>query len=264
MLPEIYGVRVYPVVLVGAVMASACLAMSGTSRQALPLGVWRASAAVAVLAAFALLGSKIWWLAEQSDSVAPLGALLFTVRGFRAPGGFLGVCVGTVMCGTLWGWESTGRLLDRIALPAALAMAVVRIGCLLEGCCFGAVSSVPWAIRFPATSHAWRSQVEARLIAGTPGEAMYPVHPLQAYFLLLALCVAASLKIARRRNLCSVPGSMFALFLAMHEGGKAILETWRGPAPRVDLQLGDATLALIGVIGLVLACARRPGRVASA
>jgi phosphatidylglycerol---prolipoprotein diacylglyceryl transferase len=39
---------------------------------------------------------------------------------------------------------------DLIAPSMALGLAIGRVGCLLNGCCFGAVCDHPWAITFPA------------------------------------------------------------------------------------------------------------------
>ncbi len=61
------------------------------------------------------------------------------------------------------------RVLD-IATPAlAAAHALGRVGCFLNGCCFGSVSELPWAVHYPAGSEADRN---------FHGEA---VHPVQLY-----------------------------------------------------------------------------------
>ena len=43
---------------------------------------------------------------------------------------------------------------DILAPSVALGYAVGRIGCLLNGCCFGRACELPWAIRFPDI-HDW-------------------------------------------------------------------------------------------------------------
>ncbi len=50
-------------------------------------------------------------------------------------------------------------LMDLVAAPLALAMGLGRIGCLLTGCCYGQLSDLPWAIRFPAGSPAFQHQL---------------------------------------------------------------------------------------------------------
>jgi phosphatidylglycerol:prolipoprotein diacylglycerol transferase len=41
---------------------------------------------------------------------------------------------------------------DLIAPSMALGLALGRIGCFLNGCCFGGVCELPWAVQFPAQS----------------------------------------------------------------------------------------------------------------
>ncbi len=56
-------------------------------------------------------------------------------------------------------------LCDLIAPSLALGLAVGRIGCLMNGCCFGSVCDYPWAVTFPAGTPPeytppYRAQVE--------------------------------------------------------------------------------------------------------
>lgn len=50
--------------------------------------------------------------------------------------------------------------LDVLAIGLFLALAFGRIGCFLNGCCYGKPADLPWAVRFPYGSFAYRSQVE--------------------------------------------------------------------------------------------------------
>lgn len=58
---------------------------------------------------------------------------------------------------------SVRRYLDILAVGLMLALAFGRIGCFLNGCCFGKPTNLPWAVRFPYWSHAYHSQVTADL-----------------------------------------------------------------------------------------------------
>lgn len=53
--------------------------------------------------------------------------------------------------------------LDIIAPSAALGLAIGRLGCFLNGCCFGGTCDLPWAVRFPfgsnAALHQWKEQL---------------------------------------------------------------------------------------------------------
>jgi len=51
------------------------------------------------------------------------------------------------------------RALDILAVGLMLGLGFGRIGCLLNGCCFGRPTDLPWGIRFPYNSYAYISQI---------------------------------------------------------------------------------------------------------
>jgi phosphatidylglycerol---prolipoprotein diacylglyceryl transferase len=60
------------------------------------------------------------------------------------------------------------RCLDILAIGLMLALAFGRVGCFLNGCCFGKPSNLPWAIRFPYRSFSYESQVSPDLNRNRP------------------------------------------------------------------------------------------------
>ena len=77
--------------------------------------------------------------------------------GLEVYGGFITVVVAVLVY--LWAWRHSIRwYLDIVAPSAALGMAIGRIGCFLNGCCFGGVCDLPWAVRFPYGSPAQYEQ----------------------------------------------------------------------------------------------------------
>jgi phosphatidylglycerol:prolipoprotein diacylglycerol transferase len=86
------------------------------------------------------------------------------------------------------------RLLDVVAPSLALGIALGRIGCFLNGCCYGDLCTLPWGVAFPHDSPPWREQVAMGLIAASSRWSL-PVHPTQLYsaidgFVLLFLLTA--------------------------------------------------------------------------
>jgi phosphatidylglycerol:prolipoprotein diacylglycerol transferase len=61
------------------------------------------------------------------------------------------------------------RYLDVLAIGLMLALVFGRIGCFLNGCCFGKPADLPWAVRFPYDSFAYRSQISPNLERNRPG-----------------------------------------------------------------------------------------------
>ncbi len=51
------------------------------------------------------------------------------------------------------------QYLDILAIGLMAALAIGRIGCFCNGCCYGKPTNLPWAVRFPYGSDAYRSQV---------------------------------------------------------------------------------------------------------
>ncbi|MGC8639264.1 MAG: prolipoprotein diacylglyceryl transferase [Isosphaeraceae bacterium] len=70
--------------------------------------------------------------------------------------------------------------LDVMAPAIMVGTLFGRLGCFLNGCCYGDVCNVPWAVRFPKPSVAWHDQWLNGLI---PPDATYssPLHPTQLY-----------------------------------------------------------------------------------
>lgn len=207
------------------------------------------SAGEAVTAAAWLTGAAVYWWAarqERRDTEGTgwlmlaglaggvLGAKLVQAVVSGAPLGALGGR--TVLGGLAGGWlavelakrvlgmpRSTGDLWA-LALPAGEA--VGRVGCLLNGCCSGAATSLPWA-------------VDGR-------------HPAQLY--AAAGCAAIFLLLLRVR--LPREGDRFRLFLALYCTLRFALEFVRGPAPMA----GPLTLAQWACLaGLALAWRRRGG-----
>ena len=58
-----------------------------------------------------------------------------------------------------------GALSFAAAFPIMLGIAIGRIGCLMNGCCFGGVCDKPWAIVFPKDSPAYMHQVDEGVIS---------------------------------------------------------------------------------------------------
>ena len=51
-------------------------------------------------------------------------------------------------------------LADLIAPGVMLGVGLGRIGCFLNGCCYGGISDLPWAVQFPPGSPAYIDQVQ--------------------------------------------------------------------------------------------------------
>ncbi|MGQ9760820.1 MAG: prolipoprotein diacylglyceryl transferase [Thermogutta sp.] len=97
---------------------------------------------------------------KTAGPVAGLMAVLNVAQGGLV---VYGSVIGGLLGIALYAWRQRMRLLSILDLltPCFLiGLAFGRIGCFLNGCCFGGVCELPWAVQFPAGSFAYLSQVE--------------------------------------------------------------------------------------------------------
>src|SRR5215470_14999032 len=211
---------VYPLI-VGLAFAVGFLVVLQASRAAgIPTG--RLMLLQLGLAALGHIGGRLYLLLEFG---APWGWSDLLAVGYRHPGSIAGVLLGlAVLPRLLLPGVSLALLADCIAPAIAFSTVVMRVGCFVAGCCAGTVSGLPWAIQFPPDSRVSRLHARLGLISSSSLPSLH-VHPLQLYFLLLALSVGVFLVWFRSRK--TYDGQVFLLFLAIHEIGKAGLETLR-------------------------------------
>jgi phosphatidylglycerol:prolipoprotein diacylglycerol transferase len=137
------------------------------------------------------------------------GAVAFLVYRFRYPfplRPFLDVLAPSIAIGTLFG----------------------RLGCFLNGCCFGDTCSLPWAVEFPAKSPPWVHQEVAGLIAP---DALWslPVHPTQLYSAFDAFVILLLLSAyypLRRRD-----GAVMGLLMITYPISRCLIEYLRNDEP---------------------------------
>ncbi len=106
------------------------------------------------------------------------------------------------------------RLADAAVPGLVLGLVLMRIGCYLNGCCFGAITEVPWGVTFDPGTAAWSHQLAtgAGGVLGTLLGNVRPVHPTQLYEMAGTLaCGAVAWWLTRRRAPDGVPFLAFAL-----------------------------------------------------
>lgn len=142
------------------------------------------------------------------------------------------VLYGSILGGTVaflayWAWRRFPfrPTIDVIAPSLALGIALGRVGCFLNGCCFGDLcEDLPWGVRFPAQSAPWFDQVHHRLIAPDAAWSR-PVHPTQLYSALDGLILLGLLSAyypLRRRD-----GEVMALLAVTYPITRFLIERLR-------------------------------------
>jgi phosphatidylglycerol:prolipoprotein diacylglycerol transferase len=80
------------------------------------------------------------------------------------------------------------KFADTITPFIGVGIALMRVGCFLNGCCFGKVTDLPWGVKFPLLSPAHIHQVTENALRSLE---VLPVHPTQIYELIAALIGSA-------------------------------------------------------------------------
>jgi len=137
------------------------------------------------------------------------------------------------------------EVMDVLAAPIAFGSGVGRFGCLLNGCCWGKVAHVPWAIRFPADSLPWQAQVRDGFIDSSAAWSL-PVHPTQLYLVAAGLltCLITLVWFKYRRR----PGETVIGLMAGYGITRFVIEFYRADVPIVWAGLTIAQLLSIGLL----------------
>lgn len=178
----------------------------------------------------ALIGSRLGsalFVYREFYSRNPLALLSPEVGGKTIVGGLIGGYLGVIIAKKILKVNrSTG---DLFAPGLALGIAIGRIGCFFNGCCFGLATNLPWAVRF---------QGELR-------------HPTQIYesmfdFLLFFYLWRIRKKVKRE-------GDLFKIFLLMYSFFRFWIEFLRADKVNGMFNLSLAQLISISVFILVSA-----------
>lgn len=130
-----------------------------------------------------------------------------------------------------------GQGMDLVFTPLILGLAIGRIGCFLNGCCYGKPCDLPWAMTFPHHSHP------------------VPVHPTQIYEMILDLALLGFLLFWWGKR--KFAGENTLLSFGLYGAVRFFVEFFRYNSP--DMMWGALSLAqwaglamFIVLLGIVL------------
>ncbi len=159
-------------------------------------------------------------------------------------GGFIGATIAGAIY-IRWKKLPLWKTADVLAPSIALGSVFGRTGCLLNGCCYGKPTNMPWAITF--------TNPEAREQSGTPLN--IPLHPTEIYDGLLNFALYIFLAWLFRRK--KFDGQIFATYLICYAVIRGIVEIYRGDYTNLHYHFGLTPAQWIGVpifiAGLALA-----------
>ena len=179
-----------------------------------------------------------YWKDEYAGR--PLSEIFMIRNGFVYYGGFIGAGVAAFIY-IRWKKLPLWKTADVLAPSIALGNVFGRIGCFLNGCCYGRACDLPWAVRFPSDHP-------------TGGA---PVHPTQIYDSLDNFLLYLLLAWLFRHK--KFDGQVFATYLIGYAITRSIMECFRGDYPpdhiHYGLTPGELVSIPIFIAGLALAAA---------
>jgi phosphatidylglycerol:prolipoprotein diacylglycerol transferase len=188
-----------------------------------------------------LLYAAFHWSQYRNDL---LGIFRIWEGGMMFFGGFLG----GFLLGALYLRKqniSVLKISDTVAPALGLGLFFTRIGCFLNGCCFGKPSLLPWAVRFPD-----------ECVAGVSSLSGSALHPTQLYESIFGLALFFFLN--NRLTKSFRQGTIFAQFLIFYGGFRFGIDFIRYYENNANFWINQ-----IIAIGLVIAGAiiiRRSGK----
>jgi phosphatidylglycerol:prolipoprotein diacylglycerol transferase len=140
-------------------------------------------------------------------------------------------------------------LADLIAPSLAVGLAIGRIGCLLNGCCYGGICEWPWAVTFPSESPPFKSQVALGETLGFALGAVRDAPPVVARVRKGSDACQQGLRpgdVLLRVNGTAVKSSADAqqMFTAVHAMRGPVTLDVRGDRQIGDRQIGDRQIVL--------------------
>jgi phosphatidylglycerol:prolipoprotein diacylglycerol transferase len=196
---------------------------------------------VLVILVASIVGARGFYAITHPAEFAgdPLGAFRLWEGGLTLIGGFvLGTAAGFAYM--RYAGLPMHLTADVLAPSVALGSGIARLGCFLNGCCFGVPGHEAWCVRFPANSAAGMQ---------FPGQALQPSQLFNAgagvvlFFVLLWL-----------RPRLKVPGQLWWSFVLLFSLVRIPIDQtrWYEPSAYV-IRWGERGLTDSELVGLVLA-----------
>jgi phosphatidylglycerol:prolipoprotein diacylglycerol transferase len=249
-LPEIghfgfFHLRTYGLMLAVAFLVGTWVGLREARRMGIDEDAFLSVVLVALVSA--IFGARLLYVLEHIDEYRRSWPTVLAVwqGGLTLYGGIVAGSVGGLWMAKqlklpMW------RVADALAPSIALGTVFGRIGCFLNGCCYGKPTRVPWGVVYPPDSF--------------PGLEFgaEPIHPSQLYFSGASLVLFAFLWSIRKRT--AVPGHLFWLFVVLYALIRIPLDMTRAyeahsvvaQIGRIDVTESQVTSLLLALFGMLM------------
>ncbi len=154
-----YGVMLFLGVVSGVALAAWRANREGYNPELIySLAFWMCICGIAGARLFYVI--EYWRNFQKPGITETLGAVInFTRGGLVVYGEVVGGIVAAIVFFVRHKLPVLA-LADIVAPSMTLGLALGRIGCFLNGCCYGGQCDLPWAVQFPPESPVYQSQIE--------------------------------------------------------------------------------------------------------
>jgi phosphatidylglycerol:prolipoprotein diacylglycerol transferase len=178
---------------------------------------------------FGMVGARVFYCIEYwgVDIKNWVEVFQYWKGGIVFYGGLLGAIVGFFFY-RRWHPFPLRPYMDVLAPSIGIGMMFGRLGCFLNGCCYGHVSQLPWAMSFPQPSPPWQHHRALGMISSSAVRSL-AVHPTQLYSaidgLVLFLVLSAFFPLRRR------DGAVMGILMLTYPISRFLIEFLRNDEP---------------------------------
>jgi len=166
-----------------------------------------------------ILGARIFYVLQYWEQYSDdlISIIRIYQGGLVFYGGFIGAALTTILIARKNGWNLL-ELGDLVIPALPLGHAFGRIGCLLNGCCYGK--------SFAGTCAMHYHQKENVIIS---------VFPIQAVASLYNFIICTILILIDKKQKGKIRGTLFGYYLIMYSIARFTVEFWRGDYHKSDM-----------------------------
>ncbi|GFP37027.1 phosphatidylglycerol---prolipoprotein diacylglyceryl transferase [Candidatus Hakubella thermalkaliphila] len=228
------AIPLYAIFIVSAILLGLFLALALARRYGFSHGQILAFFLAAVPGG--LVGARLVHVIDKAELYLadPMLIPAFWLGGFSQYGMIIGG-LATVAVYAHWRRLPLLRFLDLITVPLLAGLSLGRVGCIVQGCCYGTPTTLPWGFVYTHPASFLPADWIARRV---------PIHPAPLYEILWFLALL-SILLALRAHLLP-KGMPFLVFLVGHSAGRFIIMFFRADPVRPVF----AGLDLVQVIAL--------------
>lgn len=237
-----FEVRWYGVMVTVAVIALIGIALLEARRKKVPqdtiwdVGLWGVVGGI--------IGARLFHIIDKWDYYMQHPDQLINFAGLAVWGAVAGAAVALLIY-CLIKKISFWQIADIAAPGGILAQGIGRIGCLINGCCYGDTCDLPIAVIY--------------LNPATYAPHGVPLYPTQIFHIVWNFIVFAILWLLRKR--IKIDGVLFCLWMILFSAGDYVIRFFRGDSSPFlfglpEAQVMDIAVALAAAVTMVLLVVR--------